>query len=123
MAAVEREARRLVGCRSRHDGRGGAGPRIDGVDVAVGGIGDQAVARRPERRRDALLAADVDGGGGEEQEKDHDRQGDGPPWQAWHQDRLTNDVNHREPPFGERPGRPLPDGGAGGQDVIDVIGI
>jgi len=73
--------------------------------------------------RDALLAAHVDDGGDCEEEESHDHQGDGSQRQARHEDWLTNEVNHREPPFQVRPGRPLPDRGAGGQNVVDVVGI
>ena len=53
--AVGREHGLGVDLRAGHDGARGVRRRVEEVDVATCGIGEQAVAREPERRRDLVL--------------------------------------------------------------------
>src|SRR5204862_5862165 len=77
---------------------------------------------RPERRRDASLAADVDDQCRREQERDESEDAELPPGQPCHGCSAGRDI-HREPPSWERPGGPLPPPAGPPEDVVDVVGI
>ena len=124
-SAVERPdglAGRSPGPVTIADGRAGA--RVGSVDVAVLGIGDQAVPGGPERRWARCVCEPTTTAATAARSRPTSRSPS--PIVAQRdprrEDRLTGDVNHGEPPFEEGPGRPLARASGQPEEVVEVVG-